>query len=110
MPEGTLIIIKEHVKKSRLPPQNDNETWVEIDDRYKISNLGRVFSCRTGVILSVYKNSVRLKYRRMSGKPIMETKNLAKLMLKIFDKKYKGEKVIYLDGDRTNCNIDNLDY
>ena len=86
--------------------------WIEgFEGHYKISNYGRTMSCKYGkeVILSknVNKNGVPKTSVKMNN--IHKVFRTDELVLETFyGKEPRSIEVIHLDGDLTNCHIDNL--
>jgi hypothetical protein len=79
-----------------------NEEWKRIDDTdYFVSNMGRV---KKEVFLKPHFDSNLILVRVEQSKA-----SLARLVLTLFDgQKDRSYQVGYIDGDRTNCRLDNL--
>lgn len=92
------------------------EYWTYIDDffdnAYEISNFGRVRSVSTHRVLnlSIRKNSGCVVFKgKRKGK--QKSIYIAQLVYKYFSQnepRFSQFKVYHIDGDKTNCHIDNL--
>lgn len=109
--------IRTHYSKKRTQPQPhtedlEGEKWLVIPDYpfYSVSNKGRVKNIATNKILNfiISKKSyrVRLAYDINTNATIL----VAKLVYCVFNNDYdlEGTRIIHIDGDYKNNNLDNL--
>lgn len=87
-----------------------DECWVDVhdDDRYEVSNTGRVRNKKTGRILTPQLNKRSGGYERVTfgSKRDYVHRIVAKSFL---DCDIKGRDVNHIDGDKRNNNIANLE-
>lgn len=92
-----------------------NEVWKPIDgfDGYKVSNLGRVWSDKTGRFLSANIRSRTAPYLevQLCIKQKHKHKSIHRLVAEAFIDNPEGkEQVNHIDGDKQNNRVDNLEW
>ena len=95
----------------------EGEVWKEIEgfSDYKVSNLGRIWSCIRCIVLKVgvtTRGTARVNLRRRVGsKKVMVTALVATVAARAFLDNLTGcSSVKHKDGDRLNCAISNLEW
>ena len=95
----------------------EGEVWKEINGfrDYKVSNLGRIWSCIRCIVLKVSKTTrgtarVNLS-KRIDGGKVMTTGLVATIAARAFLDNPTGSLYVkHIDGDRMNCAVDNLEW
>lgn len=91
----------------------DKEIWKDIDGfpNYEVSNLGRVRNKKTGHIRKLSTDVVGYKSTTLYGENKPTTVRVHTLVANAFlGKRPRNYDVNHIDGDKTNNNIDNLEY
>lgn len=89
------------------------ERWKQIEEfpMYEVSTKGRIRNIKTGRILRTCEDPYGYRVAKLTKKGKQKTVRLHTIMLNTFHGKYYDDVIAtYLDGDKTNLDIDNLDW
>lgn len=87
-----------------------NIQWktIPFEDLYEVSTTGLVRNIKTGRIKS--QRLDRYGYNRVTLYPSSKTYTIHRLVMLTFKPDEKNENINHIDGDKTNNNIDNLEW
>ena len=94
----------------------EGEVWKEIEGfkDYKVSNLGRIWSCIRCIVLKVGKTTrgtARVSLSKRDAGKGMTTALVATIAARAFLDNPTGSLYVkHIDGDRMNCAVDNLEW
>ncbi len=89
------------------------ERWKQIEEypMYEVSSKGRIRNIKTGRILRTYEDPCGYQIVNLTKNGKQKTVRIHTIMLNTFyGKDYDDVIATYLDGDKTNLDIDNLDW
>lgn len=94
-----------------------DEEWVYVNDsnnRYKISNYGRIFSARTDREVKQFvrgDSQVHMIYLYLYEKPTRVVRSVARLVMEHFSERFDPSQIVnHIDGDPSNNSIENLSH
>jgi hypothetical protein len=90
--------------------QNTTELWKDIDDfpSYEVSNTGKVRVKKTWKIMSYLPDREQLSVRLVNAEGLRRRKSVAVLVLEAFKGCQNGCMPKFIDGNTSNCKLDNL--
>lgn len=89
------------------------ERWEQVKEfpMYEVSTKGRIRNIKTGRILHTYLNPNGYKVVTLTRKGKQKTVKVHRLVAEVFCEKYYDDtEVTYIDGDKTNLDVKNLDW
>lgn len=87
------------------------EVWKQINNRYEVSSLGRIYDDKKGYILEIKPNSHGYEIISMMMNGVTKNRSVHSIVARYFlGPRPKGMEINHKDGKKTNNRVENLEY